>query len=76
MSAAKNALVTFVSKQAIEQYNAKDYANATKNFELTYKLSPTDTTQLYNAAVSASLAKDYESSLKNYMKFTNSKIKS
>lgn len=61
-----NELIQFVSNQAIEQYNQKDYKKAKDNFYLTYKLSPTDTTFLYNAAVSASIDKDYEVSLKHY----------
>ncbi|MGJ8743084.1 tetratricopeptide repeat protein [Polaribacter sp.] len=60
-------LIQFVSGKAIEQYNAKDYKNATSNFALTYKLSPTDTTFLYNAAISASLDNDYDTALKHYL---------
>ncbi|WP_296636259.1 tetratricopeptide repeat protein [Polaribacter sp.] len=41
---------------------------ATKNFYLTYQLSPTDTSFVYNAAVSASLSKDYDTSLEYYNK--------
>lgn len=64
-----NALVKKVSENAIALYNKdKDYKNAAQGFYLTYKLSPTDTSFLYNAAVSASLAKDYDASLKFYRK--------
>lgn len=59
-------LVLKVSNLAIKQYNSKDYANAKDNFYLTYTLSPVDTTFLYNAAVSASIAKDFDTSLKFY----------
>ncbi|WP_405606255.1 tetratricopeptide repeat protein [Polaribacter sp. Asnod1-A03] len=59
-------LIQTVSNKAIEEYNAKDYKNAKGNFALTYKLSPRDTTFLYNAAVSASLDEDYESALDYY----------
>lgn len=60
-------LVQFVSEKAADAYNNdKNYAEATKNFYLTYKLSPTDTSFLYNAAVSASLAKQYDDSFKYY----------
>jgi tetratricopeptide (TPR) repeat protein len=62
-----NDLIQYVSNQAIEQYNAKNYKQATNNFILTYALSPRDTTFLYNAAVSASLDKDYDTSLKHYI---------
>ncbi|QVY67076.1 tetratricopeptide repeat protein [Polaribacter sp. Q13] len=59
-------LVQFTSKKAIDFYNNKDYAKATNNFYLTYVLSPTDTSFLYNAALSSSLAKDYDGALKYY----------
>lgn len=61
-----SALILFVSKQAIEQYNNKDYKKAKQNFLLTYELSPKDTAFLYNAALSSSLDKDYETSLKHF----------
>lgn len=62
-----NSIIEKVSNRAISLYNDdKDYNNAAKDFYLTYKLSPADTTFLYNAAVSASLAKDYDTSLKFY----------
>ncbi|PWG05515.1 tetratricopeptide repeat protein [Polaribacter aquimarinus] len=61
-------LIQFVSSEAVKQYNAKDYKKAKKNFYLTYKLSPKDTTQLFNAALSASLDKDYDTSLKHFKK--------
>ena len=60
-------LVLFVSEKAIKAYNEdKNYKVATNNFYLTYKLSPKDTSFLFNAAVSASLEKDYDTSLKYY----------
>jgi tetratricopeptide (TPR) repeat protein len=62
-----NDLIQFVSNKAVAFYNDdKDYKNAAENFYLTYKLSPTDTSFLYNAAISASLASDYDTSLKYY----------
>ncbi|MGJ8760866.1 MULTISPECIES: lipopolysaccharide assembly protein LapB [unclassified Polaribacter] len=61
-----NELVQFVSKNAIKAYNEQDYKNATSDFYLTYKLSPKDTSFLYNAALSSSLAKDYDGALKYY----------
>jgi tetratricopeptide (TPR) repeat protein len=62
-----NDLIKFVSEKAIKFYNDdKNYKEATENFYLTYKLSPTDTSFLYNAAVSASLAKEYDKSLSLY----------
>lgn len=59
-----NQIIQKVSNLAINQYNDdKDYAQAAKNFALTFKLSPKDTSFLYNAAISASLGKDYDTSL-------------
>jgi tetratricopeptide (TPR) repeat protein len=60
-------IVQKVSTKAIKLYNEdKNFEEASKSFYLTYKLSPTDTTFLYNAAISASQAKNYETSLKYY----------
>lgn len=62
-----NKLIQLVSEKAVNAYNVdKDYDVATKNFYLTYKLSPKDTSFLYNAAISASLSKDYDTSFKYY----------
>jgi tetratricopeptide (TPR) repeat protein len=62
-----NNLITEVSNKAIALYNDdKDYKNASENFYLTYLLSPTDTSFLFNAAVSSSLAEDYDVALKHY----------
>lgn len=59
-----NTLVQKVSTLAINQYNDdKNFKEAAKNFALTFKLSPKDTSFLYNAAISASLDKDYDASL-------------
>jgi tetratricopeptide (TPR) repeat protein len=62
-----NNLVVEVSNKAIALYNDdKDYKNASENFYLTYLLSPTDTSFLFNAAVSSSLGEDYDVALKHY----------
>jgi tetratricopeptide (TPR) repeat protein len=61
-----NELVQFVSNKAIDQYKAKDFKSAAYSFYLTYKLSPTDTSFLYNAALTGALAKEYEASLSYY----------
>jgi tetratricopeptide (TPR) repeat protein len=55
-----------VYQKASDQYTAKDYKNASDSFYLTYVLSPLDTIFIYNAAVSSTLAKDYDNSLKYY----------
>lgn len=65
---ALSALIQKVSQKAVNQYNAKDYSGATDNFALTFELSPSDTTFLFNAAVSAGIAKDYDTALKHYKK--------
>ena len=62
----QNQMVQEVYQLASDQYTAKDYKNASDSFYLTYKLSRPDTIFIYNAAVSSSLAKDYDKSLKYY----------
>ena len=65
-SPLKDQMVQEVFKKASDQYDAKQYNEAAANFYLTYQLSPIDTTLVFNAAVSASLAKDYDTALKHY----------
>ncbi len=67
----KNQMVQEVYKKAAAQYKNKDYKNAAPNFYLTYKLSPRDTIFAYNAAISATLAKDYDTALKYYKELQN-----
>jgi tetratricopeptide (TPR) repeat protein len=62
----QNKMVQDVYQKASDLYSAKDYKNASDSFYLTYKLSKLDTIFIYNAAVSSSLAKDYDTSLKYY----------
>jgi tetratricopeptide (TPR) repeat protein len=67
-----NNLITEVSNKAIALYNDdKDYKNASENFYLTYLLRPVDTSFLYNAAVSSTLAEDYDVALKHYRELKN-----
>ena len=62
----QNQMVQDVYQKASDQYTAKDYKNASDSFYLTYVLTPLDTVFIYNAAVSSSLALDYDNSLKYY----------
>ena len=62
----QSKMVQEVYQQASDQYAAKDYKNASDSFYLTYVLSPLDSIFIYNAAVSSSLALDYDNSLKYY----------
>lgn len=62
----KSQMVQEVYKKASDQYKSKDYANAIGNFYLTYQLSPQDTIFVYNAAISATLSKDFDTALKYY----------
>ena len=55
-----------VSLRANELYVQKNYKKAAEDFYLTYVLSPVDTSFLFNAAISSSIAKDYEISLGYY----------
>jgi tetratricopeptide (TPR) repeat protein len=60
-------LIQSVSEKAIGLYNNdKNYKDASKFFYLTYKLSPRDTAFAYNAAVSATQAKDYDAAINYY----------
>ena len=62
-----NSMIEKISNKAAKLYNDdKDYKGASENFYLTYKLYPADTTTLYNAAISASLAKEYDAALGFY----------
>jgi tetratricopeptide (TPR) repeat protein len=65
----QSQLVKEVADKALKLYNdVKDYKNAAELFYLTYKLSPTDTSFMYNAAVSARQAKETDAALDYYMK--------
>tara|TARA_B110000003_G_scaffold34355_1_gene31715 strand:- start:4404 stop:5651 length:1248 start_codon:yes stop_codon:yes gene_type:complete len=64
----QNQMLQEVYKIATNEYSAKEYKKASNSFYLTYKLSPIDTIFIYNAAVSATLAKDYDISLNYYKK--------
>ncbi|CAM1369268.1 Tetratricopeptide repeat-containing protein [Tenacibaculum sediminilitoris] len=62
-----NQMIQEVSKKAVDLYNnKKDYKNAADDFYLTYVLSPTDTSFAYNAAISATQAKDYDKAIEYY----------
>ncbi|MFV0247380.1 MAG: tetratricopeptide repeat protein [Tenacibaculum sp.] len=60
-------MISDISNKAIKIYNeSKDYKLAAQYFYLTYQLSPTDTSFVYNAAVAATQANDYDLALKHY----------
>lgn len=60
-------MIAQVSERANDLYqNKKDYKAASKDFYLTYKLSPKDTVFAYYSAVSATQAKDYDTALVRY----------
>lgn len=62
-----NKIIQEVSNKAVDLYNnKKDYKNAADNFYLTYLLSPTDTSFVYNAAISATQAEEYDTAIKYY----------
>ncbi|MCG8182687.1 tetratricopeptide repeat protein [Tenacibaculum piscium] len=62
-----NTMIQEVSDKAVDLYNnKKDYKNAAENFYLTYVLSPKDTSFAYNAAISATQAKEYDTAIKYY----------
>ncbi len=51
---------------ANEKYQAKDYKEAYVGYEKVYRFSPVDTLMLYNAAVTALQAQDYDQSINYY----------
>ncbi len=62
-----NQMIQDVSQKAVDLYNnKKDFKNAADNFYLTYVLSPTDTSFVYNAAISATQAKEFDTAIKYY----------
>lgn len=61
-----NQLTQDASNKALNLYNKKDYKAAAEKFYLVAKLSPKDTVFMYNAAVSATQGKDYNTALKYY----------
>ncbi len=69
VSGIKAKMSQEISNEAIDLYNnKKDFKAAAEKFYLTYTLSPKDTSFVYNAAISASQAEDYNSALKYYNK--------
>lgn len=63
----------FAQKEAIGAYEAKDYAKASPIFEQIYRFSSNDTIFLYNAAVVASQANNYQLAVKYYEELKNIK---
>jgi tetratricopeptide (TPR) repeat protein len=64
-----DGIITKVKNEASDAYsNEKDYKKAAEKFALVYNLNRKDTASLYNAAISAYLNKDYDTSLKTYRK--------
>lgn len=57
---------TLVLEVANKSYEANDYKNAALGFEKVYRLSPTDTIMLSNAAVMAVQGKDYPEAIRFY----------
>jgi len=66
---AESTLTLLVQKFAAsgsKKYKEKNYKNASSQFEMVFTLSPTDTSYLDNAALSAYLDKDYDKAIKIY----------
>ncbi len=59
-------LIQDVAARGSKLYSEKDYANASKDFYMVYELNPKDTTFMFNAAISATIGKDYDNALKYY----------
>lgn len=62
----RNEAVNLATTQAQTAYSSNNFKKAAPAFELVYRLSPTDTVFLYNAAVIAVQDKDYDTALKYY----------
>jgi len=56
---------TFI-KKANDSFNQNDFKGAAKRFEKIYRVSPSDTLYLYNAAYSSVRASDYDNALRYY----------
>jgi tetratricopeptide (TPR) repeat protein len=62
----KDGMYNNFIKKANDAFNANDFNGAAKRFEKIYRISPSDTLYLYNAAYSSVRANDYNSALKYY----------
>lgn len=69
----KEEAVNLAIVKGQEAYNAEDFKKATPSFEVAYRLSPKDTIFLYNAAVLAVQAKDFDTALKHYIELKDLK---
>lgn len=63
-----NIIIKHYSTSASKLYKENNYKEASTEFEMVYTLSPTDTSYLDNAALSAYLDKDYDRSITCYKK--------
>ncbi len=74
-TADANAMLLKMIEKAVEKgsadYEAKDFGNAAKNFNLVYTLSPRDTSYLDNAALALYFAKDHKKSIEVYQELLN-----
>jgi tetratricopeptide (TPR) repeat protein len=64
----KKAIESSFLTKANELYKSSNFVEASKGFNMLYKIVPTDTTYLYYAAASAVSGQDYESALVHYNK--------
>lgn len=62
----KSEVVNVVLLQGQEAYKVENFKKAAPAFEQVFRLSPRDTSFLYNAAVASIQGKDYDSALKYY----------
>lgn len=72
---AKNNYYTYYYNNGIENYNAEEYAEASKNFETAYYLNNADTNAILNSAYSAALADDHETAKANFQKSLDAGLK-
>ena len=63
----REKVAQFAFNKAISFHEKQDYKNAAPTFELIYRLIPSDTTQLSNAANLYLLTKDYDEALRTHL---------
>jgi tetratricopeptide (TPR) repeat protein len=66
INARKNVIANSLYQSGADKYGAKDFAGALKNFELASAINKSDTTLIYNCAISADKAKMTDKSLEYY----------
>ncbi len=68
-------ITVYISNKAVYDYNAKNYASALSSFEKAYEITGSkDTTTLYNCAVTAERAGNFDKAKLYYQKMADAKV--